>query len=263
MNTVYWGPIRRVLEKFRSSQIENILGCAGVDRLELSSHIDRIFGSNQPSKSKLIDAAQDVHIKALNQSDLERFAVRCCEEMLRLGNDDIKDELDRLLNRLEWQFIDGNLVPIDVFDSAELSQIPDASGDDIIKAAVRLRNGDLSGALSACCGALDSATAEIYSAHDLGNHKDHSFQRRIKKSMGLVGVETKLNADLEGMGWEKKDIDDLSNNLIGSLNQAAYVMQKLRSDMGDVHGTKPVLSALVYDSIKWSLILLRMLNEES
>lgn len=48
-------------------------------------------------------------------------------------------------------------------------------------------------------------------------------------------------------------------NLDGSLNQAAYIMQKLRADMGDVHGTKPVIAALIYDSIKWSSLLLRML----
>ena len=40
--------------------------------------------------------------------------------------------------------------------------------------------------------------------------------------------------------------------LEGSLNQDAFVMQKLQSDMGDVHGTKPVISVLVYNSIKWS-----------
>jgi hypothetical protein len=30
--------------------------------------------------------------------------------------------------------------------------------------------------------------------------------------------------------------------------------------MGDVHGTKPVITALVYDSLKWSSLILRILS---
>jgi hypothetical protein len=41
----------------------------------------------------------------------------------------------------------------------------------------------------------------------------------------------------------------LSHNLRGTLNQAATVMQILRSDMGDVHGAKPVLEPVVYDAL--------------
>jgi len=68
-----------------------------------------------------------------------------------------------------------------------------------------------------------------------------------------------LVSELEAIGWAESDYKPLSSNLDGSLNQAAYVMQKLRSDMGDAHGTKPVISALVFDSIKWSLLLLRIM----
>ena len=68
-----------------------------------------------------------------------------------------------------------------------------------------------------------------------------------------------MQSELRDIGWDEPDINPLSSNLDGSLNQAAFVMQKLRSNMGDVHGTKPVVSALVYDSIKWSLLLLRIL----
>jgi len=37
-------------------------------------------------------------------------------------------------------------------------------------------------------------------------------------------------------------------------------MQALRSRMGDVHGTKPILKPLVCDSIKWAELIVRILR---
>lgn len=52
----------------------------------------------------------------------------------------------------------------------------------------------------------------------------------------------------------------LAHNLRGALNQGAYVMQTLRSRMGDVHGSKPVLKPLVFDSLKWAALLVRVMK---
>ena len=131
--------------------------------------------------------------------------------------------------------------------------------EDIQKAASRLRDGDLSGSLSASCGALDSVTGAIYQEFGLGDHQNASFQERIKRSLKAIGARDSLRKELGEIGWSEADISPLSNNVEGSLNQAAFVMQKLRSNMGDVHGSKPVVSALIYDSIKWSLLILRIL----
>ena len=142
---------------------------------------------------------------------------------------------------------------------SELKEIPDNAHEDINKAASRLRDGDLSGSLSASCGALDAVTGSIYQEFGLGDPNKASFQERIKKSINAIGAKDSLQNELRDIGWGESDINPLASNLDGSLNQAAFVMQKLRSNMGDVHGTKPVVSALVYDSIKWSLLLLRIL----
>ncbi|NSX02718.1 hypothetical protein [Cupriavidus gilardii] len=56
--------------------------------------------------------------------------------------------------------------------------------------------------------------------------------------------------ELAEIGWSESAYKPLAANIEGSLNQAAFVVQKLRSDMGNVHSTKPVISALIYDSIK-------------
>jgi hypothetical protein len=53
----------------------------------------------------------------------------------------------------------------------------------------------------------------------------------------------------------------LRENLKGSLNQMAFVMQKLRAKMSDVHGTKEVLKPLVLDSLKYAQILIRMMTK--
>ena len=173
---------------------------------------------------------------------------------------EVVDELERVLSRVGWKFSGTALIPIEVFDIAELTDIPETAQADLQKAASRLRDGDLSGALSAACGALDSVTSDIYSRHGLGDAGKASFQERIRKSLDALQVKDRLIDELaNNIGWVETDYKPLSANLDGSLNQAAYIMQKLRADMGDVHGTKPVIAALVYDSIKWSSLLLRML----
>jgi hypothetical protein len=173
------------------------------------------------------------------------------------------DELDRVLSRVGWKFSGTTLLPIDIFDVSELEEIPDKAHEDIRKAASRLRDGDLSGSLSASCGALDSVTGAIYQEYGFDNHQTASFQEKIKKSLNAIHAKDNLQKELRGIGWSESDISTLSRNVEGSLNHASLVMQKLRSNMGDVHGTKPVVSALIYDSIKWSLLILRMLVTRS
>ena len=69
-----------------------------------------------------------------------------------------------------------------------------------------------------------------------------------------------LEDELLALGWGQGDADRLAQNLKGALNHAASVMQTLRSRMSDVHGSKPVLSSMVFDSLKWAAILVRMLR---
>jgi len=69
-----------------------------------------------------------------------------------------------------------------------------------------------------------------------------------------------MDTDLSSLGWNTGDISRLKKNLKSSLNQMALITQKLRSSMGDVHGTKPVLKPLVFDSFKFAQILIRMMT---
>ena len=75
-----------------------------------------------------------------------------------------------------------------------------------------------------------------------------------------MGVVAEIERQLVELGWQQPDAKQVAENVKGSLNQAANAMQSLRSKMGDVHGTKPILKPLVFDSIKWATLIVRLLN---
>ncbi len=256
MNKIPWGPIRSSLTaNFSFGTIKEIVGYADIDMSQLS-HLEQ-KSQGGASKSQLLSAI-DAQIGNMDSNRSGVVASIVCEEMLR-RDPDLINELERVLSRVGWKFSGTDLLPIEIFDVSELKEIPDKAHEDILKAASRLRDGDLSGSLSASCGALDTVTGAIYQEFSLGDPNKASFQERIKKSINAIGAKEGLQTELRDIGWDEADVNPLSSNLDGSLNQAAFVMQKLRSNMGDVHGTKPVVSALIYDSIKWSLLLLRIL----
>ncbi|WP_024951751.1 hypothetical protein [Cobetia crustatorum] len=255
-SAIPWGPIRSTLtEKFSFGDIKQLVGYGDLDMSQLAHLEQKSKGGT--SKSQLLSEI-DKQVGMMAGNNRSVFASICCEEMMR-RKPEVIDELSRVLSRVGWKFSGTTLIPIEVFDVSELIDIPDEAHTDIQKSASRLRDGDLSGALSAACGALDTVTSDIYSRYDLGDAGKASFQERIKKSIEALQVKDNLIRELTEIGWLESDYKPLSANLEGSLNQAAFIMQKLRSDMGDVHGTKPVISALVYDSIKWTSLLLRIL----
>jgi len=256
MNKIPWGPIRSCLEEnFTFREIKRIVGYADIDMF-LLAHLEQKSKGGTP-KSELLSEIEK-QISRMEVSIIGVVASRCCEEMLRM-KPELIDELERVLSRVGWSFSGTTLLPVEIFDVSELKDIPKQAHEDIQKAASRLRDGDLSGALSASCGALDSVTSAIYQEFELGDFTKAAFQERIKKSIDAICIEENLLGELQDIGWVESDIKPFVSNLRGSLNQAAFVMQKLRPDMGDVHGSKPVISALIYDSIKWSLLLLRIL----
>jgi hypothetical protein len=75
----------------------------------------------------------------------------------------------------------------------------------------------------------------IYRQKDLGNPGEASFQERVANSLKRHGTIANLDKDLQSLGWELKEIGLFRENLVKSINQAAYFMQTLRSKMGDVH----------------------------
>ena len=154
-------------------------------------------------------------------------------------------------------------MPIEVLDLSDLEELEPSAREDLIKAATKFRDGDLSGAISSVCAAVDSVAERVYRDKNLGDvNKSKSFQERCNKSLKAIGVFEAIDQQLSEIEWKESNISQFKDNLKQSLSQAAYVMQTLRSNMSDVHGTKPVIKPLVFDSIKWSQIIVRLLSEK-
>lgn len=250
-----WGPVRAILqEEFTASDIRLILGLSGLDATTLQAYT-RTLGR---SKGDLMIAV-DAILADMDEENRERLLMIAVDEILS-RRPELEERLDETLTRLGVTVVDGLVIPMEIFDPVDLEELPGAAGPDLTKAAVRLRNGDLSGAVSAACGAVDSASAEVYDRHGEQGHGTASFQEKVSVSLRLEGAYDSVQEDLRSLGWDEKDAELLAHNLRQSLNSAAYVMQQLRSRMGDVHGSKPALRALVFDSVKWAAVLVRLLK---
>ena len=252
-----WGALRAVLpDAFTFYEIKEIAGLAGIDVTNLAHLVQRAGGG--ASKGQLMTAL-DREISQLDHTSKSRILTHFAEAIVerRPGK---KVYLDDYLQKLGWQFVDGRLIPLELFDVFELTEFPGASRNDLVKAAARLRDGDLDGALASACAAVDSVTGAIYAEYELESQAQDSFQTRCTNALKSKGVMTALTGDLKALGWEPTDADRLAQNVRGALNQGAYVMQTLRSKMSDVHGSKAVLRPLVFDSLKWAALIIRILK---
>lgn len=253
-----WSAISTVLKnKFVFYNIKEIVCLAGLDPTKIS-HLVQRSGSNV-SKGQLI-AEIEIHLSNFSDDEKRHFLNIVVEEMLERDSS-IEKDLERYLSRLGWQVINNSVIPISILDRNELEELDEACKEDLIKAAERFRDGDLSGALSAACGAVDSITSKIYQNNELGDPGKDSFQQRCKVALNHIGIFKAVKDDLKDINWKDSNITQFHNNFEGALNQAANVMQNLRANMSDVHGTKPVLKSLVFDSIKWAQIIIRLLSE--
>lgn len=256
INTI-WNVVSALLEEnFTFANIKKIVGLSGLDRTLLSDMEQKYSGGN--SKSQLINEI-DKNVKEFTDDEFKHFVNIVTEEILErdIG---LKPKLDKYLERLGWQVYDNKIIPIEILDLSELKELHIKSHEDLIKASVRFRDGDLSGALASACSSVDSVTYEIYNQKNLGDPDSASFQEKCKKSIEAVGIMSNIESELSDLDWIDADTLPLNKNLEGSLNQIAFVMQKLRAKMSDVHGSKEVLKPLVFDSIKYAQILIRMMT---
>jgi hypothetical protein len=260
-----WNAIRVILQKpqkFTFYEIKDIVGLAGFDMASIA-HLKQEPKAGKPGASKgQLMTAIDRGYGNLTDDRKKHFISVVVEEILR-RNQNLEDELIGYLNRLGLTITNGTVVPIKLLDHTELAELPEETHKDLVKAGQRFRDGDLSGAVSSACGAVDNVISQIYSEGGLGDVVGKaSFQERCRVAINKRKVISQMEKQLRELGWDDSIITPFKKNFEGALNQAAYVMQTLRSKMSDVHGTKPVLKPLVFDSIKWAELLVRVLNEK-
>ena len=254
---IAWTGLRVALrEQFSFNEIKEIAGLAGIDLTLLSHLVQRARGG--AAKGELMDAL-DERIGALSGEEKQRVLVRVAEVMV-LRRPAVADSLPAYLEPLGWNYANGRLFPIEVLDPRELGELPEAAREDLVKAATRFWDGDLSGALAAACAAVDSATTTIYEQYRIGDPAKDSFQKRCSKALRAKRAVDDMVDALRAVGWCDDDAKRVAKNMQGSLNQGASVMQMLRSKMGDVHGTKPALRTVVFDSLKWASLIVAALK---
>ncbi|HBO7424850.1 TPA: hypothetical protein L4892_004224 [Pseudomonas aeruginosa] len=251
-----WGTVRSILERSTFNDIKSIVGLAGMDLISLSG-LQQTQGKSA-TKGNLLSAI-DGELRKMSSGECQTFVSFVVEELLRKDPSN-KTQLDELLSRHGWGVVENSLVPLELFDPAELAQLPQATRCDLVKAARRFRDGDLTGAISAACGAVDTATSEIYAAYSLGDPTKASFQERCARSLEALKTLRDMEEQLRELGWNDTKLKPFLQNFKGALNQGANVMQTLRSEMGDVHGSKPILKPLVFDALKWADLFVRRLS---
>ncbi|MHC5349082.1 hypothetical protein [Metapseudomonas furukawaii] len=254
-----WGAIRASLSNESFNDIKAIVGQSGLDLSGLSHLVQKSAGmSGSATKGQLLTAIDDV-LGKMNEEERRKFVTFVTDDLLR-RNPSVQEQLEEYLSRHGWGVVDNRLVLLELFDPTDLAQLPDAPRTDLVKAAQRFRDGDLGGAISAACGAVDTATSAVYAKYSLGDPTKASFQQRCNRALEAREVLSDIEGQLRELAWDEATLKPFSQNFKGALNQGAYVMQTLRSNMGDVHGTKPILKPLVFDALKWAELFVRTLS---
>jgi len=172
-----WSAVSAVLKNtFSFYDIKEIVGLAGFDSTKISHLVQR--SGSSVSKGQLITVIEQ-HLSDFTVNEKRHFLNIVVEEILE-RNSNIERQLEKYLSRLGWQVIDASVIPIGILDRDELEELDEACTTDLIKAAKRFRDGDLSGALSAACGAVDSITSKIYQTNNLAMPGKHLFRSAVK-----------------------------------------------------------------------------------
>ena len=251
-----WGPVESLIFELNSDQVQDIISSSGIvvnwhlTEKQSYSHITR----NREFRQRINQAYLNLPIH-----EREQFILNVIRSLTKINNE-FKNRLNDCLKNIGWLFVEDKLIKISILDPEDLEFISPFSKDDIAKASERIQT-DLSGSITSSCGAIDSACYEIYKKYKLGDIGSASFQEKIKKSLSAINYFDRLKSELKNIGWKEDDSKIFCMNLEGSINQISYVLQSLRSNMGDTHGSKPVINTLVFDTIKWAIIISSILKE--
>ena len=112
---------------------------------------------------------------------------------------DQKQEMDDLLKQHGYAFLDGVFVPAGLMDDREKPFIPASAADLLSTAIERLANGDENGAITAACGAVDTATVAVYQKYGLGAVPD-SFQAKVNTVLSKLHIYDEMFDELKQLG---------------------------------------------------------------
>lgn len=250
-----WSLLRGFIRNnFSFAEIKDLVGSAGLPIHELS-HLQQRFRGGA-SKGQLMDGIDGLF---LDLSDLEkkRFVSYCIEEILSLKPDS-KEELEALLERVGWGISENEPYPIEIQIDFDTTDFPDEVKEEVKKCLKRFRNGDVTGAMTSICGAVDSLTAQVYNDYNLGNHRRDSYQPRVVNSVDVF--ESNYKEPLLDTRISEEDANLMWHNHRQAVNQAGYVLASLRREFSDVHGEQESNPILVQRALDCAVFIIRSIT---
>ncbi len=116
-----WSVLRSVLaEHFSFADIKVIVGLAGIPTTSLAALEQRAKGG--ATKSELLSGV-DAVFDSIAAPEQKR-AVRIVAAEILWRRVELVDRLDSYVQRLGWVLREGNLIPLELLDVAELSELP-------------------------------------------------------------------------------------------------------------------------------------------
>ena len=237
--------------------IRRITGAAGMDASKIPSSSEEQGGHG--SRAEVVPALQKLFAELSPERQERALSIMAGQLMQANGN--TAEELVALLRQHGYQYHGGALLKIGVLDPREAEHLPECAEAELAKAITRLADNDLSGAVTSACGAVDATTATLYLKHGLGD-PSASFQAKVNTTINKLGIISKLVNELTQIGVKPDDAKEIALNIHEATKHAAVALQAIRRTNGDVHGTKPTYTRIVYDSIKWSSAICGLLKGE-
>ena len=254
MNRLY-SILRSELYGLSVQNIRNTVAAAGFDvtripatseartglgsRSEVMPVIDRLFGEMRP----------EVKINALI----------ILAEKLTSNNLEEAANVQEILGKHGFQFMNNSFVPIGILDARERQYLPSEAAFNLEKAMERLGNGDFTGAISSATGAVDALTRDIYERDSLGNLNE-GFVSKVQKVLNHLNVFQEMENDLVAQGLQVSDAKRVVEEMRNATHHAANILQIYRRDPGDAHGAKPATRKTAYDAIKWASAICGLLE---
>lgn len=245
-----WGPVMAMLREANNADLVlSVIEASGFTPPKLT---DEQSSSHKTKVRALLSWLNDQREEA-DEHGSRSMLLNIARQMIRL-NPEFEARLRDLLRPIGWDFVEGQLVAMDLLSVQDIASVPEAARADLVKAASRFES-DPSGAVTSACGAVDTLTRLVYASHSLGKPGDDSFQKRVNRSLKAVNLAVELEEELVELGWDRAKATETAASYTGCFAQAAKVLEALRSNMGDTHGTRKAMESMVLDCIKLAQIL--------
>jgi len=250
-----WGSIRGTLRnEFSFAEIKDIVGACGLPIHQLSHVQQKLSGG--ASKGQLMDQIDGLTSK-LDSPARDRLVVACIEEMVA-RKETLFDSLETVLGRVGWGLSDAGVFPLKLQLDIETRTLGDFAKAGLGKCIRRYRDGDFDGAITAICGVVDKLTEDLYSQHQLGDHKKDSYQQRVVKSFGVLESAYRLPMDATKIDLDEKN--KIWQNHKGAVNQSGYLLGAFRREYADVHGANNAPPELVQRALDCAVFLVRSIT---